>query len=173
MNRIDQKSRVRQQVTLLIGFRRAHRGRPRRKSGIVDATIRQNMVKRRSTAANQVRPRFLSVALLLNLAFTAVCQAQMGVATGSGVATPAKPLPAGMKPPVVRYEDIAAQAGLVGINVSGADRNKQYIVETTGTGVAIVDYDNDGLPDVLFVNGDRFQQGNAAEKGHGRFHPVC
>ena len=82
----------------------------------------------------------------------------MGVATGNGVATPAKPLPPGMKAPVVRYEDIAAQAGLVGINVSGADKSKQYIVETTGTGVAIVDYDNDGLPDILLVNGGRFQQ---------------
>jgi enediyne biosynthesis protein E4 len=44
------------------------------------------------------------------------------------------------------------------VNVSGADKNKQYIVETTGMGVALFDYDNDGLPDILFVNGDRFQQ---------------
>ena len=83
----------------------------------------------------------------------------MGVATGNGVATPAKPLPPGMKPPVVRYEDIAAQAGLVAVNVSGASANKQYIIETTGTGVAVFDYDNDGLPDILLVNGDRFQKG--------------
>jgi hypothetical protein len=87
-----------------------------------------------------------------------VCHAQIGVATGNGVAAPAKPLPPGMKPPVVQFEDIAAQAGLTGVNVSGAASNKQYIVETTGTGVAIFDYDNDGLPDILFVNGDRFQE---------------
>src|SRR6201993_111796 len=90
------------------------------------------------------------------------CQAQIGVATGNGVATPAKPLPAGIKPPVVQFEDIAAQAGLTSVNVSGAASNKQYIIETTGNGVAIVDYDNDGLPDILFVNGDRFQQDWAA-----------
>ena len=89
------------------------------------------------------------------------CQAQIGVATGNGVATPAKPLPAGIKPPVVQFEDIAAQAGLTSVNVSGAASNKQYIIETTGNGVAIVDYDNDGLPDILFVNGDRFQQSGA------------
>lgn len=102
--------------------------------------------------------RILPIALLSNLAVAWPGYAQMGVATGNGVATPAKPLPAGMKPPVVNYEDIAAQAGLTGVNVSGDTTKKQYIVETTGTGVAIFDYDNDGLPDILLVNGDRFQK---------------
>src|ERR1700747_1896877 len=67
--------------------------------------------------------------------------AQIGVATGNGVATPARPLPPGMKPPVVDYKDVAAKAGLTAINVSGADKNKQYIVETTGNGGAIFDSD--------------------------------
>jgi hypothetical protein len=111
------------------------------------------------------RSRFVrlipSIVLILSLAATHSAYAQMGVATGNGVATPAKPLPPGMKPPVVNYEDIAAQAGLTGVNVSGNAANKQYIVETTGTGVAIFDYDNDGLPDILLVNGDRFQQSGA------------
>jgi len=30
---------------------------------------------------------------------------------------------------------------------------KKYIIETTGTGVAILDYDNDGWPDIFIVNG--------------------
>jgi enediyne biosynthesis protein E4 len=110
-----------------------------------------------------VESRSVSVSSLIAFCFAAAlaacCHAQSGVATGNGVATPAKPLPPGMKPPVVRFEDIAAQAGLTAVNVSGAASNKQYIVETTGNGVAIIDYDNDGLPDILFVNGDRFQQG--------------
>ena len=100
---------------------------------------------------------FLRFSIFLILSGAVLSPAQMGEATGNGVATPAKPLPPGMKPPVVRYEDIAAQAGLVGVNVSGDTKNKQYIIETTGAGVAIFDYDNDGLPDILFVNGDRFQ----------------
>src|SRR5580658_8089165 len=104
---------------------------------------------------------FLPIVFFLNLAVSVSCFAQIGVATGNGVATPAKPLPPGIKPPVVRFEDIASQAGLTAVNVSGAATNKQYIVETTGNGVAIFDYDNDGLPDILFVNGDRFQQGGA------------
>src|SRR5882757_5702471 len=75
-----------------------------------------------------------------------------GVATG-GTAVPARPLLPGMKAPTVRYEDLAVQAGLMGVEVSGADHGKQYIVESTGTGVAIFDYDNDGLPDIFLVNG--------------------
>src|SRR2546430_17380532 len=74
-----------------------------------------------------------------------------GVATG-GTAVPARPLPAGMKAPAVEYRDIASQAGLTGVNISGAETSKQYIVETTGNGVAIFDFDNDGLPDIFLVN---------------------
>jgi enediyne biosynthesis protein E4 len=90
------------------------------------------------------------------LSISASCYGQ-GVATG-GTAVPAKPLPAGMKPPTVRFEDVAAEAGLTGRNVSGAEQGQQYIVETTGTGVAIFDYDNDGLPDIFLVNADRLQK---------------
>ena len=124
-----------------------------------DARIGQKMRKHRRIATQgRFTFLFLPIAFFLNLAVSGSCFAQIGVATGNGVATPAKPLPPGIKPPVVRYEDIAAQAGLTAVNVSGAPKNKQYIVETTGTGVAIFDYDNDGLPDILFVNGDRFQR---------------
>ena len=106
--------------------------------------------------------RFSPILFFFFAATIAPSHAQIGVATGNGVATPAKPLPAGTKPPTVRFEDVASRAGLTAVNVSGAASNKQYIVETTGNGVAIFDYDNDGLPDILFVNGDRFQQGGAA-----------
>jgi hypothetical protein len=114
-----------------------------------------------SSSASHPFSRCRLSALFLSVVFSGVGAAQMGVATGNGVATPAKPLRAGMKAPVVNFVDIAPQAGLTSINVSGAPANKQYIVETTGTGVAILDYDNDGLPDILFANGDRFQKDGA------------
>jgi hypothetical protein len=77
-----------------------------------------------------------------------------GAATG-GTAVPARPLPSGIQAPAVHYEDIALLAGLTGANVSGSENSKQYIVETTGNGVAIFDYDNDGLPDIFLVNAGR------------------
>jgi hypothetical protein len=51
------------------------------------------------------------------------------------------------------FEDIADKAGLTMMNVFGGVDTKKYIIETTGTGVAIFDYDNDGWPDIFIVNG--------------------
>jgi len=83
--------------------------------------------------------------------------------TGGGrTAVPKRPLPPGVKAPAIRFEDLASKAGLVGVNVSGSDKQQAYIIENTGTGLAIFDYDNDGLPDIFFVNGDRFDQTGAA-----------
>jgi hypothetical protein len=93
----------------------------------------------------------------------------MGVATGNGVAAPPRPLPPGMKAPAIQYEDVAAKAGLTGVNISGAEKGKQFIVETTGNGVAIFDYDNDGLPDIFLVNGDRFDK-NLPAPTHFLYH---
>lgn len=55
--------------------------------------------------------------------------------------------------PQVNFIDIADKAGLTFSNVFGGLTTKKYIIETTGTGVAIFDYDNDGWPDIFFVNG--------------------
>src|SRR5437867_9961938 len=52
-----------------------------------------------------------------------------------------------------RYLDVAVRAGLTGKNVYGGLQRKDYILETTGNGVAIFDYDGDGADDVFFANG--------------------
>ncbi|HVO58161.1 MAG TPA: CRTAC1 family protein [Dongiaceae bacterium] len=57
------------------------------------------------------------------------------------------------KDSVAYFVDQAAQAGLRAPNVFGGVDTKKYIIETTGTGVAIFDYDNDGWPDIFVVNG--------------------
>ncbi len=107
-------------------------------------------------------------AILLETTCIPAVFAQM---TGGGrAAQPARPLPPGMKAPVVRFEDLGPKAGLTGINVSGSDKQQQYIVENTGTGVAIFDYDNDGLPDIFFVNGDRFDRDPDKEPSHYLYH---
>lgn len=71
----------------------------------------------------------------------------LSAATTTGVAQPAP----------AHFTDIAAQAGLTMTNVFGGIDTKKYIIETTGTGVAVLDYDDDGWPDVFFVNGTTVQ----------------
>jgi hypothetical protein len=68
--------------------------------------------------------------------------------------------------PTIRFEDLAQSAGLSAVSVSGAERNKQYIVEAIGSGVSIFDYDNDGLPDVFIVNGGKFPLDPSAARHH-------
>lgn len=55
--------------------------------------------------------------------------------------------------PLAYFTDEAAKAGLTMETVFGGKDTKKYIIETTGTGVAIFDYDNDGWPDIFVVNG--------------------
>ncbi len=55
--------------------------------------------------------------------------------------------------PIANFVDIASKAGLTAQEIFGGVNTKKYIIETTGTGVAIFDYDNDGWPDIFIVNG--------------------
>lgn len=51
-----------------------------------------------------------------------------------------------------RFIDVTAKAGIDFVHASGASPHK-YMVETFGSGVAWIDYDNDGYQDLYFVNG--------------------
>jgi enediyne biosynthesis protein E4 len=55
--------------------------------------------------------------------------------------------------PIAQFLDMAEKSGLAMTNVFGGRDTKKYIIETTGTGVAVFDYDNDGWPDIFVVNG--------------------
>jgi len=52
------------------------------------------------------------------------------------------------------FVDVAKEAGLTMQNVNGEADTKKYIIETTGSGVGIIDYDRDGWPDIFLVNGE-------------------
>jgi enediyne biosynthesis protein E4 len=56
------------------------------------------------------------------------------------------------------FQDVAKAAGLTYTNVYGGLDRKDYILETTGNGVAIIDYDNDGRNDVFIANGTRLNK---------------
>ncbi len=50
------------------------------------------------------------------------------------------------------FADVTTKASIEFVHKSGASPEK-YMVETFGSGVAWIDYDNDGFPDLYFVNG--------------------
>jgi enediyne biosynthesis protein E4 len=54
--------------------------------------------------------------------------------------------------PGIHFEDVAAAAGIRFKHNNGAF-GKKWLPETMGSGVAFLDYDNDGWQDILLVNG--------------------
>lgn len=64
------------------------------------------------------------------------------------------------------FQDVAEKAGLTMMNVFGGVDTKNYIIETTGTGVAIFDYDNDGWPDIFIVNGTTLKPSSPPPTNH-------
>ena len=55
----------------------------------------------------------------------------------------------------IHFRDITAQAGIHFTHNNGAF-GKKWLPETMGPGCAFIDYDNDGYPDILLVNGTDF-----------------
>ncbi|HEY3131261.1 MAG TPA: CRTAC1 family protein [Acidobacteriota bacterium] len=81
----------------------------------------------------------------------------------------------------IQFIDIAAKAGIDAVTVAGGEKNKKYILESTGSGVAFIDYDNDGLLDVFLVNGSPLEDSDQRSKptnhlyhneGNNRFRDV-
>src|SRR5258708_29267478 len=80
--------------------------------------------------------------------------------------------------PAFSFTNVAREAGLDALTVFGGTAANKYLLETTRTGVAFIDYDGDGLLDLFFVNGstlEGFPQGKAPtnhlypNKGNGTF----
>jgi len=55
------------------------------------------------------------------------------------------------------FTNIARTAGLNGLTVFGGATSNKYLLETTGTGVAAIDFDKDGWLDLFFVNGSTLE----------------
>jgi hypothetical protein len=53
----------------------------------------------------------------------------------------------------IQFRDITAKAGIQFVH-NNAAFGKKYLPETMGPGCAFIDYDGDGYPDVLLVNGE-------------------
>jgi hypothetical protein len=84
-------------------------------------------------------------------------------------------------PAPIAFVDRTAAAGLAFRSTYGGVETSTYILETTGTGVAFLDYDRDGRLDVFFANGttlEGFPEGKAPRcalyhnNGDGTFSDV-
>jgi len=70
------------------------------------------------------------------------------------------------------FRNVAREAGLTHIVPNGGTTSKQFIIETTGSGVAFIDYDNDGLPDIFVVSGPEAPSRMYHNEGGGKFRDV-
>lgn len=109
---------------------------------------------------------------------TAPAQQQSGSAT-AGVFAPVldaekRPITAGgfVKTGPVIFQDISEKAGLTSWQHKMGTPQKTYILETIGSGVALLDYDHDGWLDIYIVNGSTFDAlSGTAEPPHAAlFH---
>jgi hypothetical protein len=73
--------------------------------------------------------------------------------------------------PVI-FQDVSRKAGLTTWRHTMGHKQKQYIIETNGSGVGLLDYDNDGWLDIFLVNGSTYdaEQGKATAPHAALFH---
>jgi enediyne biosynthesis protein E4 len=76
----------------------------------------------------------------------------LGCRRGEKTVAAPPPTPVPTPPPSVAFEEKAAAMGVDFVHVTGA-AGKKWMPETMGGGVAVLDYDGDGRPDLLFVSG--------------------
>jgi hypothetical protein len=73
------------------------------------------------------------------------------IAVAAGLAASAAPPPATQEPPItVQFTDVRKAAGIAFLQ-DGTGTEEKYYLETMGTGVGWIDYDQDGLMDLYFV----------------------
>ena len=103
---------------------------------------------------------------------------ESGSATG-GVFAPVldsekRPITAGgfVKTGPIVYQDVSQKAGLTTWHHKMGTLEKRYILETTGSGVALLDYDHDGWIDIYLVNGSTYEalDGKAEPPHAALFH---
>ena len=90
-------------------------------------------------------------------------QSGMGGIASAGVFAPVydenkRPITAGgfVDKGTVVFEDVTRASGLSGWRHEMGTPQKKYILETDGSGVGLIDYDNDGWLDIYLVNGSTY-----------------
>jgi hypothetical protein len=94
--------------------------------------------------------------------FTAVLDAEKRPMTAGGF----------VKSGPIIFQDISAKAGLTAWHHQMGTLEKRYIIEETGSGVCLFDYDHDGWLDIYLVNGSTYdaQSGKVSPPHAALFH---
>jgi hypothetical protein len=71
-----------------------------------------------------------------------------------------------------QFRNIAKQVELTDVFPNGGAVSKQYIIETTGSGIAWIDYDNDGWLDLFVLSGEGGTNRMYRNEGGKRFRDV-
>ncbi|HKD10151.1 MAG TPA: CRTAC1 family protein [Bryobacteraceae bacterium] len=78
-----------------------------------------------------------------------------------------------LETPAIRFVDISAESGLTVPNTFGGKEKKQSILESTGTGVAIFDFNGDGANDIFIANGPPSHSELYRNDGKGHFTEIA
>src|SRR5882757_4623050 len=92
--------------------------------------------------------KYSAAAVILSI----VCLAVAATPPKKPAKKAAEPGVASTGPHGIQFADITRSSGIRFVHNNGSF-GKKYLPEALGPGCAFIDYDNDGYPDVLFVNG--------------------
>jgi hypothetical protein len=96
--------------------------------------------------------------------------AQAGMASPTRPTRPVKKIETTLPEVTVDFRDVAEAADLIGPNVSGSEERKRYILEATGGGVALFDYDGDSRLDVFVTSGTTLDSAPGAAAATSRLY---
>ena len=116
-----------------------------------------------------LRPGGAGSPRLAGLMTLALLALSCGGGTKEAPRTTAPSLPASTDPKPFLFVDVAREAGLTRVLLAGRP-GKDHLLDSTGTGVAWLDFDRDGFLDAYLVNGWKLSGDQIVEKGRNALY---